>query len=171
MGDLSLTPGLGRSPGEENGNPLQYACLKNPMDRGGAWWATVHRVAESDTTEQLHQRSDKSKKDGIQKLMHLFAWQRWSSCCCQVTSVVSDSLQPHGLQPTTFLHPQDFPGKNTGVDCHFFLQRIFPTEGSNPGLPHCKQTLYCLSHHLLLIYHFVSGCILSVLRHQGPELH
>ena len=35
---------------------------------------------------------------------------------------------------------------NTGVGCHFFLQGIFPTQGSNPGLPHCRQTLYCLSY-------------------------
>ena len=47
-GDLGSTPGLGRSPGEGNGNPLQYSCLENPMDRG-AWWATVHRVAKSRT--------------------------------------------------------------------------------------------------------------------------
>ena len=46
-------PGSGRSPGEGHGNPLQYSCLENPMD-GGEWWVTVHRVAESDTTEQLH---------------------------------------------------------------------------------------------------------------------
>ena len=39
-----------------------------------------------------------------------------------------------------------FPGKNTGVGCHFLLQGIFPTLGSNPGLPHCGQTLYRLSH-------------------------
>ena len=45
-GDLGSIPGLGRSPGEGNGNPLQYSCLKNPMD-GGAWWGTVHRVAKS----------------------------------------------------------------------------------------------------------------------------
>ena len=49
---LSFIPGLGRSPGGGNGNPLQYSCLRNPRDRG-AWWATVHRVVESDTTEQL----------------------------------------------------------------------------------------------------------------------
>ena len=48
MGDLGLIPGSGRSPGEGNGNPLQYFCLENPMDRG-AWWATVHRVAKSRT--------------------------------------------------------------------------------------------------------------------------
>ena len=48
--DVSLIPGSGRSPGEGNGNPLQYSCLRNPMDRG-AWGATVHEVAkELDTT-------------------------------------------------------------------------------------------------------------------------
>ena len=45
-GDSGLIPELGRSPGEGNGNPLQYSCLENPMDRG-AWWATVHRVPKS----------------------------------------------------------------------------------------------------------------------------
>ena len=47
-GDLGSIPGLGRSPGEGNGNPLQYSCLENPMD-GGAWGATVHGVAKSRT--------------------------------------------------------------------------------------------------------------------------
>ena len=45
-GDPGLIPGSGRSPGEGNGNPLQYSCLTNSMDRG-AWWATVHGVAKS----------------------------------------------------------------------------------------------------------------------------
>ena len=44
--DPGSIPGLGGSPGEGNGNPLQYYCLENPMDRG-AWWATVHGVAKS----------------------------------------------------------------------------------------------------------------------------
>ena len=47
-GDLGLITGLGRSPGEGNGNPLQHSCLENSMDRG-AWWATVHGVAKSRT--------------------------------------------------------------------------------------------------------------------------
>ena len=47
-GDLSLIPGSGRSPGEGNGNPLQYSCLENSMD-GGAWWATVHEITKSQT--------------------------------------------------------------------------------------------------------------------------
>ena len=49
-GDAGSIPGSGRSPGEGNGNPLQYSCLGNPIDRG-AWWATVHEVAESDSPE------------------------------------------------------------------------------------------------------------------------
>ena len=59
---------------------------------------------------------------------------------------MSDSLRPHGLQPTRVLCPWDSPGKNTGVGCHFLLQGIFPTQGSNPGLLPCGQTLYHLSH-------------------------
>ena len=50
VGDLGLIPGLRRSPGGGNGNPLQYSHLENPMDRG-AWRATVQQVAESDMTE------------------------------------------------------------------------------------------------------------------------
>ena len=55
VGDLSSIPGSERSPGEENGNLLQYSCLENPMD-GGAWRATIHRMAnkESDMTERPH---------------------------------------------------------------------------------------------------------------------
>ena len=53
-GDPDSLPGLGRSPRKRNGNSLQYSCLENSMDRG-AWWATVHGVAELDTIEQLTQ--------------------------------------------------------------------------------------------------------------------
>ena len=48
-------------------------------------------------------------------------------------------------------HTWNFPDKNTGMDCHFLLQRIFPTQGSNPDLPHCRHTLYRLSHEGSLV--------------------
>ena len=52
-GDLGSVPVMGRSPGEGHGNPLQYSCLENPMDRG-TWWAIVHEVAKSWTpSDQL----------------------------------------------------------------------------------------------------------------------
>ena len=59
-------------------------------------------------------------------------------------SVRSDSLQPHG--PARLLCPWDSPGKNTGVGSRAFLQGIFPTQGSNLDLPHCRPALYHLSH-------------------------
>ena len=56
-------------------------------------------------------------------------------------SVVSDSLQPHGLYS-----PWNFPGQNTGVGSLSFLQGIFPAQGLKPGLLHCRRILYQLSH-------------------------
>ena len=59
----------------------------------------------------------------------------------QVTQVVSDSLRPHGLYS-----PWNSTGQNTEVGSLSLLQGIFPSQGSNPGLPHGRQTLYQLSH-------------------------
>ena len=70
-------------------------------------------------------------------LLNAFHYQ-WS---CSVTS---ESLGSHGLWPTRLLHPWTFPGKSTGVGCNFLLQGIFPTQGLNPGLLHCR--LYRLSY-------------------------
>ena len=81
------------------------------------------------------------------------------SLCVYVSrSVVSDVLQPHGLQPASLLCPWNSSGNNTGVDCHSLLQRIFPTQGLNSGLLHCRQILYHLSYmevlaHLKLLKH------------------
>ena len=60
---------------------------------------------------------------------------------CESHSVVSDSLWPHGLHS-----PWNSPGQNTGVSSHSLLQGIFPPQASNPGLLHCRQFLYQLSH-------------------------
>ena len=53
VGDVDLIPGLKRSPGGGNDNPLQYSCLENPMDRG-AWWVTVHGVTKNQTELSTH---------------------------------------------------------------------------------------------------------------------
>ena len=59
------------------------------------------------------------------------------------------------------LHPWDFLGKSSGVGCHFLLQGIFPTQGSNPGLLHCRQTLSRLSHQRSQISHVESQIFFS----------
>ena len=71
---------------------------------------TLHRIAQTNTTLQ--------------------------SNCCLVAKSYLTIVQPHGLQPTSLFCPQDFPGKKTGVGCHFPLEGIFMTQGSNPCLLH-----------------------------------
>ena len=71
----------------------------------------------------------------------------WIVCCPAALCFVSQ-LCPTLMDwspPDASVHG-DSPGKNTGVGCHALLQGIFPTQGSNPGLPHCRWILYCLSH-------------------------
>ena len=78
-------------------------------------------------------------------------------CVCQ-SPVMSDSLRLHGLQLARLLCPWDFPGKNTGVGCHSLLQGIFPTQGSNLGLLHCRQILYSPSHQgISFMYTYISS--------------
>ena len=71
-----------------------------------------------------------------------------SSCAAVLSlSVLSDFCKPHGLaNPCQLLCSRDSPGKNTGVGCHALLQGIFPIQGLNPGLLHCRRILYHLSH-------------------------
>ena len=69
-GDTGSIPGLGRSSGGGNGNPLQYSCLKNPTDRG-AWLATVHRVAKSQTRLKQLSRHTHALLKCFHMLMHI----------------------------------------------------------------------------------------------------
>ena len=62
-------------------------------------------------------------------------------CCCLVAKSCLTILQPYGLHPARRLCPWDFPGKNTGVGCHFLLWGIFPTQGLNPCLLHRRASL------------------------------
>ena len=74
---------------------------------------------------------------------------RYSTCCavrCLVAQSCSTLCNPMDCSlPGSSVHG-DSPGKHTGVDCHALLQRIFPTQGSNPGFPHCRRILNLLSH-------------------------
>ena len=73
--------------------------------------------------------------------MYFYLW-----CCAGLScSVMSDSVWPHVLKPQASLF-MGFSSKNARVGCHAFIQEIFPTQGSNPVLPHCRQILYHLSH-------------------------
>ena len=93
-------------------------------------------------------------------MKNLFTFKRWKvknslknlppPWKCESESVshsaMSDSVRPHGLQPTRLLCPWGSPGKDTGVGCHALLQGVFPTQGLILGPPHCGQILYFLSH-------------------------
>ena len=83
----------------------------------------------------------------IKIIFKLLAYRYFGSLCfcARVCSDVSDFLRPHGLLPARLLSPWDFPGKSTGVSCHFLLQGIFLTQGSNAcllRLLHWQADLY-----------------------------
>ena len=96
------------------------------------------------------------ESDGTDRLSHSHTHSHWERCPDMFLlksknervshSAVSDSLRPRGLQPARLFCPWDAPGKNNEVGCHSLLQGIFLTQGLNPGLPHCRQILYDLSH-------------------------
>ena len=67
-------------------------------------------------------------------------------CVCLVAQSCPTLCDPMDCSPPGSSVHGDSPGKNTGEGCHVLLQGIFPTQGSNPGLPHCRKILYCLSH-------------------------
>ena len=93
------------------------------MDRG-AWQATVHGIEESDMTEWFSLS---------------FSVSKWSLLC----PILCNPMDSNQLSSS--IH-EDSLVKNTGVGCHALLQGIFPTQGLNLGLPHCRQILYKLSH-------------------------
>ena len=72
------------------------------------------------------------------------SYLKW--CVCLVTRSCPTLCDPVSCSPPGSSVHGASPGKNAGVGCHFLLQGIFPTQGSNPGLPHCRQILYHLSH-------------------------
>ena len=130
--------------GEGNVTLLQYSCLENPVD-GGAWWAAVHGVAKSrtwlsDFTFTFHFHALEKEMATHSSVL---AWR------------IPGTAEPGGL-PSMGSHRvrRDWHNlaaaaaadKNTAVGCHALLQGVFLTQGSNPGLPHCRQMFYHLSH-------------------------
>ena len=85
-----------------------------------------------------------SSHDNIRTLRYFYSI--WSELKSLFEVNCPTLCDPVDCSPLRLLCPWDTPGKNTGVDCHFLLQMIFPTQGLNLGLLHCRQTLYPLSH-------------------------
>ena len=167
-----FTPWVGKIPGGGHGNPLQYFGLENPMDRG-AQQATVHGVTKSQKWWAINTFTSLGThvtRIYVYRLTFLFcfgpkcddaihvSWNFFQFVYCEhfflvfffffffffpifkSRSVMSDSLRPHELYS-----PWNSSGHNTGVGSHFLLQAIFPTQGSNPGLLHCRWILYHLN--------------------------
>ena len=102
---------------------------------------------------------------------------------CSVASVMSDSLRPHGPQATWLLCPRDSPGKNTWVGCHFLLQGIFPTQGSNlshlcllhwqapPGRPYNYHRIYQFADFVLYLSNFFLKCSSKSAKYSPPPIN
>ena len=131
-GDLGLIPRLGRSPGKGNGNPLQYSCQGNPMDRG-AWWATVHGVAKSRT-----RLSDFTHKVNpiivLECLLGIFWSKRRQfsseiaflySLCLSILTVNFEMTMNRWLSPQHPEHSMNF------LMCEKWINRVL-TKTSNP---------------------------------------
>ena len=117
-GDLGSIPGSERSPGEGNGNPLQYSCLENPMD-GGAWWATVHGVTKIRTRLR-----DFTFKWYLGRWFMIYSKAGFTDL---ETSYFFVDLGMYIADENSSWYfwlprPSDSPGKNTGMGCHFLLQ-------------------------------------------------
>ena len=132
---MSSIPGSGRSPAAGTGNPLQYSCLENPMDRG-AWWAIVHGVAESDMTE--HARTDKLAEFSEPQLPYLLDDMRPQECVLRpqqafvvLLELLADWL--HQLAPSGYSGPSSPPARGLPSLQHPPLSCSQHT--SLPGLP------------------------------------
>ena len=95
-GDPGSISGLGRSPGGAHGNPLQYFCLENPMDRG-AWWAIAHRVTELDMTEWLSTAQHRIKEVYSKRHQDI---KPSNLTCLGTESLVRLALPPRSTEPT-----------------------------------------------------------------------
>ena len=110
----------------------------------------IYKILPKICSHEYKVKTSKHKKISIHSLIASIILFVIHAC------LVAQSCPPHGLWPIGLLCPWSSPGKNTGVGCHFLLQGIFATWGSNLGLLHWRRVLYCLSHHKAGAAH--SGC-------------
>ena len=113
--DVDLIPGLGRSPGEENDNQLQYSCLETPLDRG-TWWVTIHRVAKSQTRLSSH--------------THTHTHTHTQSCDYHPGHLATRSLVP--IQPRNAVFR----------DCDYGLELSWETKWRHLDLPHLADKIW-----------------------------
>ena len=149
--DVDSIPESGRSPGGGHGNPIQY-CLENPIDRE-AWLVTRSQTKLKQISSGTSVMDLSSAYSSVTKIyntvMNVFinvslqSMERFLEC---MYSAVRLSNECAYLHITFHFLPWNFPGKNIGVSCHFFLQVISPTWRSNLHLLHCRQILYQLSN-------------------------
>ena len=124
-----------------------YSCLENPMDRG-AQWAEVHGVDKSQTRLRDFTFTHWRRKWQPTPVFLPGESQGWGSLVgCRLWSCrVGQDWSEVQQQQYLLYSPWNSPGQNIGVGSLFLLQGIFPTQGSNPGLLHCRWILYQQSH-------------------------
>ena len=112
------------------------------------WLSMLHLLQLNEPLIQMdegwpvHIFSRKCSLNELLLLLEIYHLPQVCCCCCLVTSAMSDSVQPHALQPVRLLCPWDSLGKSSGVGCHALFQGIFLTHGLNLGLLHRRQILY-----------------------------
>ena len=140
----TVTPWTGLNPGlphcrqilyylGHQGRPRILGWVAYPFSRRSSWLRNRTRISALQADSWLAELPGKP-------------FEEYVLCVCLVTQSCSTLCYPMDCSlPGSSAHG-DSPGNNTGVGCHAFLQRIFPTQGLNPGLLHCRWILYCLSH-------------------------
>ena len=113
--------------------------------RQGWWWAWCPGVlpgcGTASQAEGLSFAANSRDFGHCWLLIRVTRRSKWRCCCCSAAQLCPTLWDPHRLYS-----PWNSSGQNTGMDSHFLLQGIFPTQGSNPGLPHCRRILYQLSY-------------------------
>ena len=153
-----MIPGSGRSPGVGNGNPLQYACLGNPMDRG-AWWATVRRVVELDTTKRLRPQEWDGREWTRLPLPPLSGWKSSTggrpgqarTVTVPVDSLVSMPCLAARAAPTQKLHP--FLGADEG--------RVWGSVSSSRLCPSVHTSRPWPAHQCIVAWAVLGGRLVS----------